>query len=140
MASLDPLAAVLALADVNVELPQDGLAGDLGLILVDDFGLNETTAAAGTGVGKGRFVVFLDLVGRGWRPMPVSAVRRAAFPSGASGVDLGIASAKGGGLAFAGAARFVELAGEFLDLVLEIGDAPLQDLTFRAAQCAHTPL
>jgi hypothetical protein len=50
MAPLNPAAALAALADVDVELPVDGLARDLDLELLGDVGLVERAAAIGAAV------------------------------------------------------------------------------------------
>lgn len=118
MPALDPVAALPAAADVDVELAVQGPAGDFGLVLVGDFRLDQAATAAGSSVGERRFVALLDLVGRGRRPTAVGTVSVAALAAGGFGVGLGFAAAEGGGLTFAGAADFVEQAGEFLDLPL----------------------
>ena len=50
MAPLDAAAALTALADVDVELPVDGPAGDLDLELLGGVGLVEGRAAVGAAV------------------------------------------------------------------------------------------
>jgi hypothetical protein len=65
MAPLHPTAALTALADVNVELPVDGLARDLNLELLGDVRLVEQAAAVGATVRQGRPVDLIDLVGGG---------------------------------------------------------------------------
>jgi hypothetical protein len=59
MPLLNAASALTAPADVDVELPVDGLAGDLDLELLGDVGLVEWAAAVGTDVGQGplRFVI-----------------------------------------------------------------------------------
>lgn len=49
--ALHPLTAIRAPADVDVELADDRPARDLGLVLVDDGGFDEATAAAGASRG-----------------------------------------------------------------------------------------
>ena len=106
-----------------------------------DFGLDEAPAAAGAGVGQRRFVGLVDLVGRGRRPMAVRGRgRRRLLRPGVLGLGLGGPLAEGGGLAFAGAADFVQQAGEFLDLPLEIRDSLLEGLTARTVRCVHASI
>jgi hypothetical protein len=47
MASLNPTVALLAVADVDVELPVDGPARDFDLELLSDMSFVERTAALG---------------------------------------------------------------------------------------------
>src|SRR5437588_11680369 len=65
VAALNPAVALPALADVDVELPVDGLARDLDLELLSDVGFVEGAAAIGAGVGQGRLVNLVDLFGAG---------------------------------------------------------------------------
>src|SRR5262245_56373366 len=65
MAALDPAAALTALADVDVELPVDGLARDLDLKLLGGVGLVERTTAVGAAVRQRCLVDLIDLVGGG---------------------------------------------------------------------------
>jgi hypothetical protein len=74
MATLHALAAVLAMADGDVELPDDRLAGDCGLELLDAVVLDDGAAADRAGFGQGHRDGLLDLVGRGRGPMAMSAV------------------------------------------------------------------
>jgi hypothetical protein len=74
MAPLNPTVALVALADVDVELPVDGLARDLDLELLGDVGLVEGAAAVGAGLGQGRLVDLIDLVGGRTCPMSYSLI------------------------------------------------------------------
>jgi hypothetical protein len=51
MASLNATTALTALADVDVELPVDGLAWDLDLKLLSDMGFVERATTVGAAVG-----------------------------------------------------------------------------------------
>src|SRR5205814_561612 len=65
MAPLNTAVALAALADVDVELPVDGLARDLDLELLGDVGFVERAAAAGADIGQWCLVDLVDLVGGG---------------------------------------------------------------------------
>jgi hypothetical protein len=71
MAPLNPAVALPALADVDVELPVDGLARDLDLVLLGDVSLVEGGAAIGADHGQRRLVDLVDLLGgRRWALVP----------------------------------------------------------------------
>jgi hypothetical protein len=108
MAPLDPTAALAAPADVNVELPVDGLARDLDLELLSDVGLVERPAAVGASAWQGRLVCFIDLVGPRRLAVGFGAVVFAGLATGLLGLVDGLALGEGGGLALAGAGRLVE--------------------------------
>ena len=74
MPPLNPPVALPAPADVEVELPVDGLARDLDLDLVGDVGFVERAAAVGAGVRQRRLVDLVDLFGTG--PLAVRSVTR----------------------------------------------------------------
>jgi hypothetical protein len=140
MAALHALAAVLAVADGEVELADDRLAGDFGLELCDALVLDDGPAADGAGFRQGHSDGFLDLVGRRRGPMAVSAVVLSAFAAGPFGVELGLAFAKGRGLPFAGALGLIEQAGEFVHPLLQLGDAPLESLASGAVRLSHAAI
>ena len=108
--------AAVAAADVDVELPDDGLAGDVGLELGGDFGLDDGAAAAGAGVGEWGLEDLVDAVGGGRRSVAVGAVGLAGLSSGSLGVGLGWSLAERCGLAFGGASGCVEFGAEAFDL------------------------
>jgi hypothetical protein len=120
---LDAALAVPAAADVDIELPLDGLAWDLDLILLVDVGLVEAAAAVGTDIGEQRFVDLVDV--RGGRPMGFGAVFGSRLASWFFRFFLGFALGKGSGLAFASPPLLFEQAGQALDLKLQFGDASL---------------
>ena len=64
MTPLHAAAALTAPPNVDVELPVNGLARDLDLVLVGDMRLLDRPAAVGAGPGQARLVDLVD-VGRG---------------------------------------------------------------------------
>jgi hypothetical protein len=68
MATLDALAAVLAMADGDDELPDDRLAGDFGLDLPEAVVFDDRPAADRAGFGQGHRDGLFHLVGRGRSP------------------------------------------------------------------------
>src|SRR6266436_9668571 len=74
MSAAQLLAAVSAVAAMDVELAYDGLARNLGLELLVEMVLDDSATAIGTALGQGSFVGFIDLAGRRWRPMAMLAV------------------------------------------------------------------
>jgi hypothetical protein len=69
MPALNRLAAARTNAAVNVELPHDRLAGNFGLLLLIDVSFLNVAAAFGTGVGKRRFQLLVDVLRRRHGPM-----------------------------------------------------------------------
>src|SRR5262245_52755289 len=128
MASLHPAAAPAAPADVDVELPVDGLARDLDLVLLGDVGLVQGAAAVRAGVGQGCLVDLVDLFGARRLAVGLGAVIDTGLASGLLGLAGGRALGEGGGLALAGAGRLVELAAEALVLGLQVTQASLKGL------------
>src|SRR5215471_2458006 len=82
MASLDALAALTATADMDVELADDRLARDFGLILAGDKGLVERAAAVRASVREDCLVNLIDGSRVGGQAMAVTAVSRTAFATG----------------------------------------------------------
>jgi hypothetical protein len=138
MASLDPTVALTALADVDVELPVNGLARDLDLELLGNMGFVKGPAAVGAGVGQGRPVDLVDLLGAGRLAVALGAVVFAGLAAGFLGLAHGLALGEGGGLALAGAGRLVELAAEALDLGLQVAEASLKGLAAGTRDGWHT--
>ena len=149
VAALHAAAAAGAVADVDVELADDGPAGDVGLVLVNDFGFDEPAVAVGAVVGEGGFVALGDLLGRRRGPMAVSAVGIAGFAAGGLGVGPGRPLAEGGGLSLGGGGGCFQGGGEALNLGLELFDgaglSPGQGQQFviarkgRTHRCRATP-
>ena len=102
------LATLLALAAVDVELPDDGLAWDLGLELLSALVFDDSAAASGALLGQGGFQGFLHLRGRRRFTMGMLAMLLALLAAGLFGVRLGRALGKRRRLAFDGAFEFFE--------------------------------
>jgi hypothetical protein len=118
---------------VDVELADDRLARNLGLILLIDVGFVEFAATAGTGIGQLRFVNFVDLVGR-WRgPMTMPTVVLAALASWRFGMLLWRALGKRCRLTLGGSLALLEQALKLLDLGLEFRDPLPQRSAFRTS-------
>src|SRR5689334_15142113 len=81
--ALGPLAARLAVPDVDAELADQRGARDLGLELVGGAGLDEAAPAVRAGIGERSLVALGDLLGRGRRAVAVpsnTSVRDVAAP------------------------------------------------------------
>ena len=120
--ALGPLAARLAVADVDAELADQRRAGDLGLELVGRAGLDEAAPAVRAGVGQVGLVALGDLFGWRRRAVAVGAVGVARLAAGRLRVGLGRPLAERGGLPLAGAEGVVEPPGQLGDLGFEFGD------------------
>jgi len=124
---------------MDVEPPHDRPARDLGLKLRRDFGLDDAAVAARAGVGQFGLVALRDLLGGRFGPMAVGAMLFAGLATWGLRVELGRSFAKGGGLAFARAKHFVELAGQLGELGFEFGHALLQRHTAGQAGWSIAP-
>lgn len=124
MPALSPLAARLAVADVDAELADQRLSRALGLELVGRAGLDEAAPAVRAGGGQVSGVALGDLFGRWWRAVLVGAVGIARLAAGPLRVGLGGGGtfAERGGLTLAGADRLVQLPGQFSDLGREFSN------------------
>jgi hypothetical protein len=138
MASLHPTPALTALADVDVELPVDGLARDLHLELLGDMGFVEGAAAVGAEVWQGRLEDLVDLFGAGRLAVGLGAVVLAGLAAGLLGLGRGLALGEGSGLALIGAGRLIELAAEALVLGLQVTQASLKGLASGTQDGLHT--
>jgi hypothetical protein len=138
MAPLNPTVAPAALADVDVELPVNGLARDLDLVLLGDVCLVQGAAAIGAGSGQRRVVDLVDLFGAGRLAMCLGAVIFPGLAAGLLGLVIRRAFGEGGGLAHAGAGRLVELAAEALVLGLQVAEASLKGLAAGTRDGLHT--
>jgi hypothetical protein len=138
MAPLNPTVAPTTLADVDVELPVDGLARDLDLVLLGDAGFVEGAATVGAGVGQGGLVDLVDLFGAGRLSVGLGAIVFAGLAAGLLGLASGLAFGEGGSLALAGTGRLVELAAEALVLGLQVADASLKGLAASTPDGLHT--
>src|SRR5579859_4281874 len=74
MSAAQLLAAVSAMAAMDVELADDRLTRNLGLELLVQMVLDDIAAAIGTLLGQGSIVGFIDLAGRRRRTMAMLAV------------------------------------------------------------------
>jgi hypothetical protein len=135
---LNAALALTAPADVDVELPVDGLARDLDLELLGNVRLVERTAAVGSAVRQGRFVNLIDPVGGGRLAVGLGAVVLAGLASWLLGLAGGLALGEGGGLALAGTGRRVELAAETFVLGLQVAEASLKGLAAGTRNGLHT--
>jgi hypothetical protein len=140
MAPLNAPVAPAAPADVDVELPVEGLARDLDLELPGDVGFVELSATAGAVVGQRRLVDLVDLLGGRRLAMRLGAVVSAGLATGLLGLVHGLALGEGGGLALAGADGLVELAAEAVVLGLQVTQASLQGLAAGTRDGLHTSL
>ena len=140
MTPLNPAVALTALADVDVELPADGLARDLDLELLGDVGFVQGAAAFGARTGQGRLMNLVNLLRAGRLAGGLGAVVFAGLASWLPGLVGGLSLGEGSGLALAGAVRLVELAAQVLVLDLQFADASLKDLAAGTRDGLHTPL
>jgi hypothetical protein len=140
MAALNTATAPATLTDVDVELPMYGLARDLDLELVGDMRFVERAAAVGAGVGQGRLVDLVDLLGAGRLAVGLGAVILAGLAAGLLGLVGGRSLGERGGLALAGAGGLVELAAEALVLGLQVAEASLKGLAAGTRDGLHTPI
>jgi hypothetical protein len=140
MTALNPAVALTALADVDVELPVDGLARDLDLELLGDARFFEGAAAVGAGAGQGCLVDLVDLFGT-WRlAVGLGAIVLARPAAGLLGLAGGLALGERRSLALAGTGRLVELAAEALVLGLQVADTSLKGLAAGTRDRWHTAL
>jgi hypothetical protein len=140
MAALNAAVALPTLADVDVELPVDGLPRDLNLELLGNVGLVQGTAAARASVGQGRLVDLVDLLGAGRWAVGLGAVVLAGLAAELLGLVGGLAFGEGSGLALAGAGRLVKLAPEAIVLGLKVAEASLKGLAAGTGDGLHTTL
>ena len=117
---------VTALADVNVELPVNGLARDLDLELLRNVGFVQGAAAVGANVRQGGLVRLVYLVERGWLAVRLGAIILAGLAARLAGVRFGFALREGPCLAFAGTGGSVELPTEPLVFGLQVADSSLE--------------
>jgi hypothetical protein len=132
--------ALTALADMDVELPVDGLARDLDLELLGGVGLVERTAAVGAAIRQRCLVDLIDLFGAGRLAVGLGAVILAGLAAGLLGLAGGLALGERGGLALAGAGRLVELAAKALVLGLQVTEASSQGLAAGTGDGLHTSI
>ena len=123
---------------MDVELPVDGLARDLDLVLLGDVSLVKRAAAIGADRGQWCLVDLVDLLGGRRLAVGLGAVIRAGLAAGLLGLAGGLALGEGGGLALAGAGRLVELTAEALVLSLQVAEASLKGLAAGTRDGLHS--
>jgi hypothetical protein len=140
MASLHSTVTLTAMANVDAELPVNGLARDLDLELLGDMGFVQETAAVGAEVGQGRLVNLVDLLGAGRLPVGLGSVILAGLAAGLLGLAGGLALGEGGSLALAGTGRLIELTAEALVLGLQGAEASMKGLAAGTRDGLHTSI
>ena len=130
MPALHAPSALLATADVNVELPVNRSTRDLDLILLIDVRLFDVTTAVGTFVGQRRVMDLIDPLG--WLAMGLGAVLVAGFATRLLRLGPGWPLGERRSLSFASATLFFEQAREAFDLklTLRVAGAELGDFSF----------
>jgi hypothetical protein len=119
MATLDTPATLGAAADVHVELPADGLAGNFGLELLSNLQFGDDRATVGASVGQVGFEDFVDLVLGRRGSVSVGSVLVTSFAPGFLGVGFGRSFSEGCRLSFALALGVFELCAQASDLGLQ---------------------
>src|SRR5262245_22167646 len=137
MAPLHPATALTAPADVDVELPVNGLARDLDLELLGDVSLVQGAATIGAAVRQRCLVDLVNLLGAGRLAVSLGAVVLAGLAARFARAGLGLALGEGAGLTLAGAEGRVELTSEPLILGLQIMNPPLKGLAAGAKIRLH---
>ena len=130
MLAANVLAALLAVAAVDVELADDRPARNLGLELLVEMVLDDVAAAIGTLIGQGRVVGFIDQVRRRRVAMRVPAMLVAHLAAWLFGVLLGLAFGKRGRLPLGRAFGFFEAFLEIVNGLLELRDLLAKLLIF----------
>src|SRR5262249_3812573 len=138
MAPVNAAGALTALADVDVELPVNGLARHLDLKLLSDVRRVERAATAGADLGQRCLINLIYLFGRRWPPVGLGAVVLAGLAAGFARVRFGLALGEGAGLALAGAEGRVELTAEPLVLGLQFVKSSLKGLAVGTRDGMHT--
>jgi hypothetical protein len=118
MAALNPMVALTALANVDIELSVDRLARNLHLKLLSDMGFVKWSAAVGAELWQRCLVNLIDLFGGRWLTVGLGAIVLARLAAWLARIELGLALGKGSGLALAGAGCLVELTAQALVLGL----------------------
>src|ERR1700730_8509385 len=108
MPATQVLAAVLAMAAVNFELADDGLAWNLGLKLLIQMILDDIAAALGTLLGQGSIERFINAAGWRWFAMGVIAVLVALLAARLLGILFRFALGERSGLSFGGSLGFLD--------------------------------
>ena len=125
MSATQMLAALAAMAAVDVKFADDGLARNVGLELLVEMILDDRTAASGTLIGQGRLEVFIDAFGRRRLAMSVFAVLIAFLAARLLGPLLGLALGERRGLSFGGAFGCVKTFLQSAIGLLKLFDSPI---------------
>ncbi len=125
------LAALLAMAAMDVELTHDRPTRNLGLKLVSALLLDEVSPAVGTVLRQGRVEDFIDLSRRRRLAMAMPSVLLARLAARLLGVLFRLALGERSGWSFGGAFRFVEPLLQRADGLLEHRDVLTQLLIFQ---------
>src|ERR1017187_7282147 len=107
MSPLHTLAAAFAMADVDVELPMDRLAGNLGLVLMFD-GVRHNRSAAITMIGQRGLQNLIDLCRDGAERL--GAVSLAGLAARRLGIRFGWRLGERRGLTLAGPRQLLQLS------------------------------
>src|SRR5262249_41162062 len=103
----------------DVELAEERLAWQFGLIPPTNLRLPDGTATARISIGEGGLEDFIDVLGPGRQAVSVEAMGGAPLAPACLGLGLGRSLGEGGSLAFALAAGFVQIATRLLVFALE---------------------
>jgi hypothetical protein len=106
MSATHMLAAFLAMAAMDLEFADDGLAWDLGLELLIERVFDDSAAAVGTVIGQGSVEGFVDSFGLGRLAMAMIAVRFAFLATGLFGFVFRLVLGERRSLPFGGAFEF----------------------------------
>ena len=125
MSAAQVLAAFLAMAAVDVELADDGLAWNFGLELLIEMILDDVAAAIGTVIRQRGVQSFIDLSGRRWLAVAVLAVLLASLAAGLFGMLFRLAFGERGGLPLGGAFDLLQPMLQIANGLLELFDKPI---------------
>jgi hypothetical protein len=143
MPATQALAALLAMAAVDVELADDGLAGNVRLELLIEMILDDVAAAVGTVIGQGRVKRFSDLLGRRLA-MAVLAVLVASLAARLLGMLLRCAFGEGSRLPLGRAFDLLKTMLQIANDLLEPGVLRAKLLIFEeqlfVRRCVHADL
>jgi hypothetical protein len=136
MSALHAASALLAAADVNVELAVNRPTRNLDLVLLIDVRLVDVAATSGTLLGQRRLVDLVDLLRR--LAVSLGAVIFAGLAAGLLRLWRGRSFGERRGLAFTGPALLFEKTRKMLDLCAEFGDCALEPETVETGSFSHT--
>jgi hypothetical protein len=137
MPALDRLSTTGTDAAVDVELPRDRLAGNLGLVLLIDVSFVDVAAALGTFIRQGCFQSFVDLLRPRGRSVAMLAMLATGFAARSFGMFFGRILGERGGLPFGRALQRLELSQQLGDASFEFRDAAFQNKAIRTGRLGH---